>query len=74
MSRIGLKPINIPDNVEVTLDGQMITVKGPKGSLTRELHARPKIIYFSHKVATQDFAQDSLHKVAQSDLRKVSSG
>ena len=43
MSRIGLKPINIPDNVEVTLDGQMITVKGPKGSLTRELHERPKI-------------------------------
>src|SRR5699024_3903581 len=38
MSRIGLKPINIPEGVEVKLDGNTITVKGPKGELTRELH------------------------------------
>ena len=38
MSRIGNKPITIPDGVEVTLDGNMITVKGPKGTLTREIH------------------------------------
>jgi len=38
-----LKPINIPDNVQVTLDGRVITVKGPKGVLTRELHERPKV-------------------------------
>jgi large subunit ribosomal protein L6 len=43
LSRIGLKPINIPDNVDVTLDGNVITVKGPKGFLTRELHERPKV-------------------------------
>ncbi|MBE17275.1 MAG: 50S ribosomal protein L6 [Nitrospinae bacterium] len=43
MSRIGLKPINVPDNVEVTLEGKLITVKGPKGVLTRELHERPKV-------------------------------
>tara|TARA_B110000014_G_C20004400_1_gene520583 strand:+ start:346 stop:891 length:546 start_codon:yes stop_codon:yes gene_type:complete len=43
LSRIGLKPINIPDNVDVTLDGNVITVKGPKGLLTRELHERPKV-------------------------------
>ena len=38
MSRIGNKPITIPEGVEVTLDGNMITVKGPKGTLTREIH------------------------------------
>ena len=38
MSRIGNKPITIPEGVEVTLDGHMITVKGPKGTLTREIH------------------------------------
>ena len=38
MSRIGNKPITIPEGVEVTLDGNMITVKGPKGTLTREVH------------------------------------
>lgn len=33
MSRIGLKPIEIPDKVKVTVGGQHIRVEGPKGSL-----------------------------------------
>lgn len=38
MSRIGKKPIAIPDGVEVTLNGNHITVKGPKGTLEKELN------------------------------------
>ncbi len=38
MSRIGNKPINVPDGVEVKIDGNHITVKGPKGTLERDLH------------------------------------
>ena len=38
MSRIGNKPITVPEGVEVKLDGQKITVKGPKGTLEREIH------------------------------------
>lgn len=38
MSRIGRMPIAIPAGVEVKLDGQKITVKGPKGTLTQEIH------------------------------------
>ncbi len=38
MSRIGKKPITVPNGVEVKLDGHNITVKGPKGTLERELH------------------------------------
>lgn len=38
MSRIGKKPIEIPKGVSVTVDGNRVTVKGPKGELTRELH------------------------------------
>ena len=37
MSRIGRMPIAIPAGVEVKLDGNVITVKGPKGTLTRAL-------------------------------------
>ncbi len=37
MSRIGNKPITVPDGVEVTLNNDVITVKGPKGTLTREI-------------------------------------
>ena len=38
MSRIGNKHIVIPEGVEVKLDGQKITVKGPKGTLEIEIH------------------------------------
>ena len=36
MSRIGKQPITVPAGVEVTIDGSTVTVKGPKGELTRE--------------------------------------
>ena len=38
MSRIGRLHIAVPSGVDVTIDGRTLTVKGPKGSLTRELH------------------------------------
>lgn len=38
MSRIGNKPILIPAGVEVNVDGNVVTVKGPKGNLTQKLH------------------------------------
>ena len=37
MSRIGKRPIPVPGKVTVTIDGQAITVKGPKGELSRVL-------------------------------------
>jgi large subunit ribosomal protein L6 len=41
MSRIGRQPIPVPDGVDVTVDDGQITVKGPKGVLTRSL--RPEV-------------------------------
>ena len=39
MSRIGRMPITIPAGVEVTVaEGNLVTVKGPKGTLTQKLH------------------------------------
>ena len=37
MSRIGKAPITVPAGVDVTLDGRTISVKGPKGTLEREI-------------------------------------
>ena len=37
MSRIGKKPISVPAKVTVTINGQAVTVKGPKGELSRIL-------------------------------------
>jgi large subunit ribosomal protein L6 len=39
MSRIGKAPISVPSGVDVKVDGQTITVKGPKGELTQALPA-----------------------------------
>jgi len=39
MSRIGRLPIPVPSGVEVTLDGQSVTVKGPKGTLSHTVPA-----------------------------------
>ena len=39
MSRIGNKPITIPDGVEVKIVDKTITVKGPKGTLTRDINS-----------------------------------
>ena len=39
MSRIGKLPIDIPDGVEVRVDGSSVTVKGPKGELSRSFDA-----------------------------------
>src|SRR5699024_578579 len=39
MSRIGLKPIEIPQGVEIKVEGQKVTVKGPKGELSKEIHS-----------------------------------
>ncbi|MGI9860716.1 50S ribosomal protein L6 [Moorella naiadis] len=41
MSRIGRKPVKIPAGVEVNIEGNTVTVKGPKGKLTRQF---PEVI------------------------------
>lgn len=38
MSRIGKQPVAVPANVEVTIDGHNLTVKGPKGELHRSFN------------------------------------
>ena len=44
MSRIGNKPIEVPQGVEVKIDGNRITVKGPKGTLEKDLHKNMEVV------------------------------
>ncbi len=44
MSRIGKRPIPVPDKVTVTIEGQTVTVKGPKGELSRTLPPEVEIL------------------------------
>ena len=43
MSRIGRLPITVPSGVDVAIDGQTVTVKGPKGTLSHEV-AEPIVV------------------------------
>jgi large subunit ribosomal protein L6 len=43
MSRIGNKPVAIPDKVTVTVDGNTVKVKGPKGELSQEFRPEMKV-------------------------------
>lgn len=40
MSRVGNKPVELPDGVDVKVDGRAVTVKGSKGELNRMFHER----------------------------------
>lgn len=44
MSRIAKKPISVPSGVEITLDGQSVTVKGPKGVLEHRIHDTVEVV------------------------------
>lgn len=44
MSRIGKRPIPVPAKVSVSIDGQAVTVKGPKGELSRVLPTEVEVV------------------------------
>lgn len=44
MSRIGKRPIGIPSGVDFKIEENVVTVKGPKGSLTRKMHSLMNIV------------------------------
>ena len=50
MSRIGKHPIAVPAGVEVKVDGSTVTVKGPKGTLTKEFKPSMSIVVDGVKV------------------------
>jgi len=43
MSRIGKKPIEIPEKTEINIDNHSLTIKGPKGELNLEVHPEIKV-------------------------------
>jgi large subunit ribosomal protein L6 len=71
MSRIGRKPITIPSGVNVTLDNTQITVKGPKGSLSRELHKDMKVNVLENEISVERPSDNKLHRSLHGTTRSV---
>jgi large subunit ribosomal protein L6 len=62
MSRIGKKPVPIPNGVAVTLDGSKITVKGPKGELSRTLPPAMMVSMKDNEVIVERPSDENEHK------------
>ena len=62
MSRIGRKPIAVPAGVDVKIDGHVVTVKGPKGTLTKSLHKDMIIKLEGNEIIVERPTEDKLHK------------
>ncbi len=71
MSRIGRKAIQVPAGVNVTLDNTLITVKGPKGTLSRELHKDMKIIIAENEISVERPSDHKLHRSLHGTTRSV---
>ena len=63
MSRIGNKPITVPAGVEVKVEGQHVTVKGPKGTLERDINPE---ITVKLEEGTLTFARSSEERLDKS--------
>lgn len=71
MSRVGRKPISIPAGVEVKYDNATMTVKGPKGTLSRELF-KDMIINIDGDTITVDRPSDNkIHRSMHGTTRTV---
>jgi large subunit ribosomal protein L6 len=62
MSRIGKQPIDVPQGVEVRLEGSRIDVRGPKGTLHREVHPRMKVTVDDGTVRVERTSDERLDK------------
>ena len=75
MSRIGNKPITIPEGVEVTLNDKNITVKGPKGTLSKEIHKNVNVTVEGNVITVSRIddepANRSLHGLTRSLINNM---
>jgi len=62
MSRIGNKPIPVPKGVTITIDGQNVVVKGPKGTLEQSFRPEIGIAQQDGEIVVTRPAEDKLHR------------
>ncbi|NIK72252.1 MULTISPECIES: 50S ribosomal protein L6 [unclassified Paenibacillus] len=71
MSRIGRKPIQVPNGVNINLENSVITVKGPKGSLTREIHKDMKVNIAENEIVVERPSDNKLHRSLHGTTRSI---
>jgi large subunit ribosomal protein L6 len=78
MSRVGLKPIPVPSGVTVTLSGNSVNVKGPKGEISRDLPAQVQYKQENGVVTVSRSSEDkttrSMHGLARTLIANMVEG
>jgi large subunit ribosomal protein L6 len=62
MSRIGRQPIEIPSGVDVTVGDSSVTVKGPRGTLSRRVHPEMRVVRQDASVLVERPSDEPFHK------------
>lgn len=71
MSRIGLKILEIPEGVDISFDGNTVTVKGPKGELTRTFHEDMKIVINDNILTVERPSDSKVHRALHGTTRSL---
>ena len=78
MSRIGKKPISLPAGVEVKVDGNIVTIQGPKGSLAQTLPEGISVIQEDNQAlverANDNKQQRSFHGLSRALIANMVEG
>ena len=62
MSRIGKQPITVPANVTVTIENNLVTVKGPKGELSRQINKDMKLTLENGVLTVERPSDEKTHR------------
>ena len=62
MSRIGRLPIAVPPGVDITIDGSRVTVTGPRGTLSRELHPDMRVNREEEAIVVSRPTEQKMHR------------
>ncbi len=71
MSRVGKVPVAIPNGVEVRIDGAKVTVKGPKGELSRDLNPEMKLNLSDGALSVERPSDNPRHRAAHGLTRTL---
>jgi len=71
MSRIGKMPVPIPEKTEVEIKGSDITVKGPKGTLTRVLHPAMQVAVEEREILVKRLSETKQHRALHGLTRSL---
>jgi len=75
MSRVGKKPIPIPDNVKVNVDNNIIKVQGPKGTIERKFHLDMEVLVADNEIIVKKKAEgkffSSLHGLTRALINNM---